>query len=355
MNYLVYLHSIWISQSQLYNIFYNTKDISYKDFFENLEFYLRKTNLFKNNKIEDLVFSKKKLNKKEIDDIIKKLDIKIITIFDANYPENLKHIKKPPFFLYVRWNIDWKDNFLWVVWSRKITNYWRKVWNHIIPKLSNYFTIVSGWAWWCDTLAHKIALENWWKTIVVFWTWIDISYPSSNHNLFEEIAKNNWALISIFPLKTSWSLYTFPIRNEIISWISKWIVILEAWEKSGTLITSNLALEQWKDVFAVPWDIFSPSSIWTNNLIKTSQAKLITSREDVLFEYNCNINSVKNDIIFENDIQKDIYNLLKFNLNLSIDEIIEKTSYTYQEISLNLSLMELQWIIKKDMFWKYTI
>jgi DNA processing protein len=130
---------------------------------------------------------------------------------------------------------------------------------------------------------------------------------------------------------------------------------LEAGEKSWTLITANLALEQWKDLFAIPWDIFNPNYIGTNNLIKKWEAKLVTSAYDILQEYNYKIIDTQKEIILENEIQKNIYQLLKHNLSLSIDDFIEKTQYDYWVISLQLALMELNNVIRKDVFGKYEI
>lgn len=353
MNYLVYLHSIWITHRKLGEIFKDNSE--YEAFYNNLSFNILKKYFTKDDQIQQILEIKNKLNTKKIDEKIKKLDIKIITKNDKNYPKNLLQISNLPYFLYVRWELNWDENCFSIVGSRKISPYAKKVWENIIPVLSQYFTIVSGWAGWCDTLAHKLTIENNWKTIVVFWTWIDVIYPTWNRNLFDEVLKKSWALVSIFPIWTPWSIYTFPVRNEIVSWISSWVLILEAWEKSWTLITANLALDQWKDLFAIPWDIFSPNYIWANNLIKSSNAKLITSSDDILLEYNYKITQTKKNIILENKVQENIYNLLKYNLSLSIDDMIEKMSYDYWVLSLNLSLMELNWVLKKDLFWKYGI
>lgn len=354
MNYLVYLHSLWFSHKQLHKIFKDNRD--YKYFFESLSFELLSSFSFKESFILKVLENKKVLNTKKIDEIIKKLDIKIITFYDESYINDLKNISNPPFLIYLRWEINKNDNFFSVVWSRKISQYTKKTANIIIPKLTKYFTIVSGWAWWCDTIAHKIALENNFKTIVVFWTWIDITYPSSNKKLFDDILKSWWWLISIFPLETKGSIYTFPIRNEIVAWIWKWLLVLEAWEKSWTLITAKLALDQWKDVFAIPWDILSSNYIWSNNLIKNSEAKLISSSDDILNDYWYNIwETIKKEISFWNMIQKEIYELLKYNLSLSVDDFLQKTNFSYWELGLNLSLMEINQIIKKNLFWKYEL
>ncbi len=353
MKYLVFLHSLGFTHKNLHEIF--EKNTDYEKFYNNLSKKTLEKYFFKDEQIEKILELKNKLDTKKLEEKLKKLQVKIITIKDKNYPEKLKNISNPPYFLYVRWEISWNDNFFAIVWSRKITQYAKKVGESIIPDLTKYFTVVSGGAWGCDTLAHKITLENSWKTIAVFWTWIDITYPVSNKNLFEEIIESSWALVSIFPLWTPGWIYTFPVRNEIVSGMSSWVLVLEAWEKSGTIITANLALDQWKDLFAIPGDIFHQNSIWTNNLIKTGQAKLTTNSIDILEEYNYKVIDTKKEIIFENEIQKNIFELLKFNLFLSIDEILEKTWLEYWVISLNLALMELNWVIKKDMMGKYGI
>lgn len=351
MRYLVYLHSIWITQKKLLNIFENSEN--YEEVFNDIKsWFFEKYDLKDAEKIKELL---KILNKKKIDNILKELDVKIITIKDKNYPKNLKNISNPPYFLYVRWNLKENEEYFSIVWSRKISEYAKKAWNEIIPKLTKYFTIVSWWATWCDTLAHNLALKNNAKTIVVFWTWIDLIFPSYNEKLFLEVLENDWALISIFPIWTPGNVYTFPVRNEIVSGISSGVLVLQAGEKSGTLITANLALDQWKDLFAIPGDIFNPDFIWTNELIKNWNAKLVSSSDDILEEYNYKIIKEDKKIPFQNEIEENIFNLLKYNLSLSIDDFLEKTNYSYSEISLNISMMEISGIIKKDLFWKYSI
>ena len=353
MNYLAYLHSIWITQSKLSTIFENNYD--YKRFYENLSHKTLWKYYSKTQDIEKILDTKSKFNQKIIDINIKNLWVKFITINDNAYPKWLKQISNPPYFLYVRWTLENIWECLSIVGSRKNTTYSKKVASSIIPELVPYFTIVSGGAWGCDTLAHQITVETKWKTLVVFWTWIDITYPSGNRELFEKVIENKWALISIFPIWTPGGAYTFPVRNQIVAGISKWLLVLEAGESSGTLITANLALDYSRDVFCIPGDIFNPNYVWTNNLIKTWTAKLITKSDDILEEYNFKVISKEKEVVFNNEIEGQIYNLLKYNLSLSIDELIEKTWMSYGELSLNLSMMELWGLIKKDIFGKYEI
>ena len=353
--YLALLHSLWISQKKLNLIF--EKNQNFKDFYENLNNSNLK-NYFLEKDIPKIIERKRNLNENFIQKVIEKNEVKLISKHDWDYPENLKHIPNSPFLIYVKWEI-WNSPKLSVIWSRNMTSYGKKAIEKIIPRLTKYFTIVSWWAIWCDSEAHFQTLENWWKTIVVVGTWIDQIYPVSNKNLYEKVIASWWGIISIFPIWEPANNYNFPIRNEIISWLSIWVIVVESSLKSWSLITANLALEQWKDVFAIPWDIFKANSEWCNTIIKTWQAKMITSSEDILEEYNINqdfSNSEKssNSINFENDIEKIIYDLLILE-SLDIDEIIEKTKLSLGEISTNISMMEIKWIIKKSLNWKYEV
>lgn len=350
--YLAVLHSIGISQRKLSNMF--SKNSNYKEFFESL-WNNNLKDFYNENEISKIISNKNKLDINFIKNILEKNNVKLICINDENYPKLLKQISNPPFLLYVRWKID-NSPKLAVIWSRNMTSYWEKAIEKIIPWLVSYFTIVSWWAIWCDSEAHIKTLENSGKTIAVIWTWIDINYPSSNKILYEKIINNSGAIISIFPVWEKANNYNFPIRNEIIAWISSWVIVIESSEKSWTLITVNLALEQWKDVFSVPWDIFKSNSIWCNNLIKNWNAKMICQSSDILEEYNINFENKTNDLKldFSDNIEKNIYDILLLE-SFDIDELIQKTWFSLKEISTSISMLEIKWIIKKSLSWKYEI
>lgn len=353
MNFLVYLHSIWCTHKNLFDFEEAWED--FEHFFQNLTLTKLEKYISRKDLREKIWENYQKINTKKIDARLLDLDVQIISHTSEKYPKYLENISHQPYFLYVRGDLDGEEPFLWVVGSRKMSLYGKKAWEKIIPPLTKYFTIVSGGAGWCDTLAHKIALENGGKTVVVFGTWIDITYPSSNASLFQSVVQNGGALVSQFPLGTLWNTYTFPMRNEIVAGMSRWVLLLEAGEKSGTLITAGLALEHSRDVFVVPWDIFTPNYIWSNNLLKTGQAKLVCEANDILDEYGYNTSTTVSEEVFSNEIQKKIFELLKYNLALSIDEILEKTDFEYGEISLNLSLMEIEWSVKKNFLGKYEL
>lgn len=350
--FLAWLHYIWISQKKLSEIF-KTKQ-NYKEIFDNITSSFLLKYWFSESQINFILEKHSKIKLKKIEEILNERKVKIITIFDEEYPKLLKQIPNPPFLFYLRWEID-NSPKISVVWTRKISSYWKNVIEKIIPDLSNFFTIVSGWAAWCDTFAHISTLNSKNKTISVIWTWIDYDYPVTNKKLYDEIVEKGWWVISIFPISEVWNPYNFPIRNEIIAWLSVWTLIIEWKEKSWTLITASLALELWKDLFAIPWDIFKGNSDWCNNLIKLWNAKLVTWINDILEEYN--ISSIKKElkkIELKDKLEKDIYNLILIE-NLTVDEIVRELWVELSIIINKLSLLELKKIIRKWLWWKYEI
>lgn len=352
--YLALLHKMWISQKKLNIIFKDNSN--YKDFYDKVSFSTLKIFDFSDKQI-DYILKEKWEN--TIEKIVKKLDerkVSIITIKDKNYPEFLKQIPNPPYLFYLRWIIDNSPKIA-VVWSRKITSYWEKAIEKIVWDISAYFTIVSWWASWCDSKAHEIALKNNTKTLSVVWTWIDIDYPVYNKKLYDNIVLSWWWVISIFPIWEVWNPYNFPIRNEIVAWLSVWVLVIEAKIKSWTLITSNLALDLWKDLFAVPWDFFKPSSEWCNTLIKNWMAKLVTSWEDILIEYNIknsNSSTIKQKVTFDDPLEEDIYNFLILE-SLTVDQLAFKIGFDVITVSFKLSMLEIKSLIKKTHWWKYEI
>jgi len=354
--YLAWLHYIWISQKKLNNIFENNSD--YKIFFDNLSIDRLKKYWFNDNQVIEIIKRKEVINYDLIKKKINDRKVKIITLLDDEYPEELINISNKPYLIYLRWFIEKTPKFS-VVWARKITSYWEKVIDNIIPDISKYFITVSWWAAWCDTYVHKKTINSNNKTISVIWTWIDIDYPVGNKKLYDEIVNTWWWVISIFPIWEVWNPYNFPIRNELVAALWTWTLVIEAAKKSWTLITSNLSLELWKDLFVVPWDIFNVNSLGCNNLIKTWSAKLVTSYLDILEEYNfSNIIEWKRKetrkINLSDSFEENIFNLLSLE-SLSLDEISIKLGKNITELSSKISLMELKGIIKKVIWWKYEI
>lgn len=216
--------------------------------------------------------------------LIEKDGVSIITIDDERYPDNLRHIYSPPSLLYVRGNFAPEDYYnIAIVGSRRASLYGRQNAEKIARQLAERgFTVTSGMARGIDTFAHRGALKACGRTIAVLGCGINIIYPPENKNLMEEISHNG-AVVSEFPMNTPPHRQNFPIRNRIISGLSLGVVVVEAAEKSGALITASFALEQGREVFSVPGRIDMPTSKGTSSLIKDG-AKLVEGVEDILEE-----------------------------------------------------------------------
>jgi len=302
-----------------------------------------------NEKIVDIIVTKRDIDK--IHRYLKKLkenDIKVYTIDEEEYPENLKNIYDPPPVLYVKGNLQASDvNSIAVVGSRKASDYGLKTAEKLGMELAEAgITVVSGMALGIDSAAHRGALKAGGRTIAVFACGLNFVYPRSGYNLAKEIIKNG-AIISEYPLGIEAVPQNFPARNRIISGVSKGIVIVEANEKSGSLITANFALEQGRDVFAVPGNIGMPNSMGTNALIKDG-AKLVTCVNDILEEYGIEVRDIKhtNQIEELDDIDKSILKCLESS-GKTMDQIIEDMDMDTAMIISKVVQLEIKGMIKE--------
>ena len=216
--------------------------------------------------------------------LIKKHKVDIITIVDKSYPQNLKEIYDPPCVLYVLGGFSSEDGqAIGIVGSRRASYYGLSVAEKLAAGLSSLgITIVSGMARGIDSSAHRGALKAGGRTIAVLGSGLTRIYPPENKPLFSQI-QDNGAVISEFPLETEPFAKNFPRRNRIISGLSLGVVVVEAARNSGAMITADCALEQGRDVFAVPGKVDSNTSWGTNKLIKQG-AKLVEDAQDILEE-----------------------------------------------------------------------
>ena len=215
------------------------------------------------------------------------MKIEEIGIESRDYPKQLKQIYAPPLKLYVLGNKQLlKQKGIAIVGARKATEYGKKIALQISKQLSEVgINIISGLALGIDSYAHLGTLQknSIGKTIAVLGSGLDKIYPKENIELAKKIIKSGGCLISEYPVGTFASKLNFPQRNRIISGLSNGVLVVEASEKSGSLITADFALEQGREVFAVPGNILNKTSAGTNNLIKQG-AKLVTNYEEILEE-----------------------------------------------------------------------
>lgn len=344
MIFLTFLHIAWFSQNDLKRLFLRKQN--YKEIYDLIRAG-KDINMpwIKQEKYTKIQKNTLKIDTKKIEKIIQDKKIEIITIENSKYPEKLRTIKQAPYILYVRWKFYEKPVMLGVVWPRRNTHYGKKVLDTILPDLVNMDCgIVSGWAYGIDAISHDITLQHQWYTISVFGCGVDICYPQSNSLLFEKILDNGGALVSIFPIGSHAEPWRFPVRNEIIAALSDGIIIPEAGIKSGTLITARLALEHWRDVFVVPWDIFREASHGANMLLANGEAKGVLQTNDILEEYFTHSPEKSAQIIckkvFDTQEQSELYQAIEQWYNTP-DSICEQTGYDLSTIIMTLSILEM--------------
>ena len=275
-------------------------------------------------------------------------EIKTITIKDKSYPKLLKEIKDAPEILYVRGKILSEDSFFAVVGTRMASSYGKQIALEIAGELAEAgLTIVSGLAPGIDTFAHTAAVERNKRTIAVLGTGLDEKsiYPQSNLKLAQRILETGGCLISEYPPGTPGSKFTFPQRNRIISGLSLGVLIVEAKQKSGALITANWAKKQGRKIFAVPGSVHSLNSKGPHYLIKAG-AKLVENANDILKELNLpKITRPGRVEKGENEEENLILEALKEEA-LYIDKIIEKTKLSAQKVASLLAVLEINGKVK---------
>ena len=269
-----------------------------------------------------------------------------------DFPALLKQIPDQPERLYMEGELPPDDAiYLAVVGARRFTTYGKEACEKIIGGLNNkirQFVIVSGLAIGIDGIAHKAALKSGLKTIAIPGSGLDdkVMHPRSNVNLSKEIVESGGCLISELDWEMPAGMHTFPSRNRIIAGMSHAVLVIEAAEYSGTLITADLATQYNRDVFAVPGSIFSQNSTGTNRLIKAGAA-LITSAEDILDAFGLprEKENLKLNLALEPNEEK-IYSLLLEPIGR--DELIRKTGLPPAKANSAISMMIINGLIKES-------
>lgn len=272
-------------------------------------------------------------------------EIKTIALNDKNYPKLLKEIKNPPGVLYYRGEILPEENCFAIVGTRRYSPYGKQVALEMAGDLAETgLIIVSGLAPGIDTFAHTAAVERNKRTIAVLGTGLDEKsiYPQSNLKLAQRILETGGCLISEYPPGTPGSQFSFPQRNRIISGLSLGVLVVEAKEKSGALITAEWARKQRRKVFAVPGPIHSSNSKGPHKLIKQG-AKLVEHTNDILKELNLPQASTIT-VLVENERSEEENLILKILKEeaLYIDKIIEKTKLPASTIASTLAILEIK-------------
>ena len=284
--------------------------------------------------------------------LMNKCEAKLITFWDSAYPARLKNIADPPAFVFIRGDILESDaDAIAVVGMRQPSDYGKVTSEKLCSDLVNEkITVVSGLARGIDTHAHTAALNAGGRTLAVLGSGVDVIYPFENKSLAQRIISQG-ALISEFPMGAGPDAPNFPRRNRIISGISAGTVVIEAGERSGALITASVALEQNREVFAVPGSVHSPKSKGTNRLIQEG-AKLVTCLQDIVDEVRPQLTHlahkarIKRPLETLTDLERKMFESLSHE-PLHIDAIAQMNGIpTSQALTLLLSL-ELKYMAKQ--------
>jgi DNA processing protein len=276
------------------------------------------------------------------------LQVSAITLLEPEYPTWLQHIQSPPAVLYVRGSLEPQDELaLAVVGTRRATRYGLEVTRRIVPELVRAgVTIVSGLALGIDGAAHQAALDAGGRTLAVMACGVDVVYPRE-HRLLARAISENGALLSEYPPGVQPDARNFPPRNRIISGLSRGVLVVEAGEKSGALITAQFALEQGRETFAIPGSVFSCQSRGTNGLIQRGEAKLVLSADDILEELALQRSAAQLEMRLAmpvDDLEKQVLSAVSAE-PLHIDELSRTLGMPVAALSSVLMTLELKGLV----------
>lgn len=301
--------------------------------------------------LEELIERKIKINLSEEASKLKAMGITFMTRADSQYPENLQKIYDPPPVIFLRGNLLPEDRLaVAVVGSRRPTQYGLVVAEKIAKDLAAVgITVVSGMARGIDSAAHKGALSGGGRTIAVLGCGPDIVYPRENHKLMKRIV-NQGAIVSEFPPGTLPEPWHFPVRNRIISGLSLGTVVVEAAERSGALITADFALEQGRDVMAVPGNVVNMLSRGPHRLIKQG-ARLVEGAGDILDEIGMDKifparGAGEEGVMKMSKEEELLYNLLSLD-PVSLDQLISRSGLLPQKVMAALMYLEIKGLTKQ--------
>lgn len=299
-----------------------------------------------------LVAMAKEADPEKTAEYMHKRQIRMVGFYDEEYPHYLRNIDNPPPFLYlIGAEINESALHIAMVGSRTCTEYGKKAAFELASELSrNGVCIVSGLARGIDAASHGGALESAGGTIAVLGTGVDKIYPGENRRLAEDIlAHPRGTIISEFPLSAKPLKWHFPMRNRIISGLSDGLVVVEAGRRSGSLISAELALEQGKEVFAVPGSIFAETSVGCNNLLRDG-AKLVAEVSDILDEFGVEgVEAPKKVQVEEMDLSEDERTVLQYITAepIDIDELGYLSKMAVPRLMNSLSLLEIEGLVKQ--------
>jgi DNA processing protein len=299
--------------------------------------------------VERLTELRSTLDLNKLWDRIEAQGITVLTWQDESYPSRLKEIDQPPPVLYVRGQLVPDDDFsVAVVGTRRVTPYGRQVTDELASLLAGSgITVISGLARGVDSAAHHAALRSGGRSLAVLGSGVDRIYPSENRMLAEQIITHG-AILSDYPVGTAPEATNFPPRNRIISGLSLAVVVVEAGETSGALITAEFAAEQGREVFAVPGSVLAPQSKGTNKLIQNGAQPLLTP-QDLLQALNLTRVGAQKSArrqLPTDEVESKLLQTLGSE-PMHVDELRNATGLPVEKVSAALVMMELKGMVRQ--------
>lgn len=278
---------------------------------------------------------------------MEKCSVQAVTCFSEAFPQTLRDIVDPPYVLFCKGNVDLlQSRCLAVVGTRKVSSYGKRIATDFTTLLSEKFTIVSGLAYGVDAIAHETTLNEGGKTIAVLGGSLLNVYPAANQHLADRIVSCGGLLISEYGIDATAKPYRFPHRNRLVSGLSVGVLVCQSPLKSGTAGTVECALDQGRDVFAVPGEIYDSGFAGNNNLIKTMQSACVTTPRDVLAFYGLE-DSKQETVAYQlNFEEQQVVDALAEG-QLSFDKLVEKTKMRPADLNFLLANLEIKSIIAR--------
>lgn len=284
----------------------------------------------------------------EILDNLAKHDVHYITCYDEEYPDELNSVYDKPLLLFAKGNVSaLKSRRISVVGTRRPTRYGAKVAEEFSREFARAgLCIVSGFARGVDSIAHKACIDNGSETIAVFACGLDVIYPAEHRGLMDAILSNNGLILSEYPPGTKPLQYHFPERNRIVSGLSEAVFLPQAAKKSGSLITLRLAIEQGKDIFVVPSNVYDEDGAGGNELLKEMPHALVINPEDVLDAMHIVSEKTEKAPIELSLVENQIMEALKDD-EKHVEDLIEITALSVSELTNVLFNLEIEGLIVK--------
>lgn len=278
--------------------------------------------------------------------LMNRYHVRLLFIEDADFPLGLKEIQNPPVFLFVRGQLPLLHKSIGIVGTRLITDYGKLVTEKMTEELvCSGFTIISGLAMGVDSFAHQKTLDCNGVTVAALGSGVDRIFPVANYGLAESIIRSDGAVLSEFPLGTPALAHHFPMRNRLISGLSRGVLVIEGGVRSGALITARYALEQGREVFAVPNNITKKGLSGTNHLIRNGEAKLVETVAHILEDFGMEPTTTRAVTVFSST-EKELIGLI-LNGGKSIDELTIETTYNVARLSELLIGLQLKGVVRE--------